>query len=428
MGHCFLIIFLVFFSSSSFGALSVVPGRISPSDSAWLESAIASEATGAAAVSKPVYSTMTTSQGTKIILPSQWAASIPRGTLASSAASVLKRAGVAGIAAYGLYQLLSPLIGLNQDGTVTTTTPPTARDSCYAEAVAQSTAGGYAYCSPTRPDNGYTSGNQFYQCHSNPNTTCYWVWQNQYPKAGYGTPTTSTGPVSESDLSSKIQNSSAANVPLLQNTIRDARLSQGPNISFGLDANAASVSASPVVGPQETVKTTTTPNPDGSTSTTTETEQTTATPTTGPVTGDAIAEWKTATERRRQTVNNTSGQTQLEISTENQGTSTTQAQTQQTDLCKDHPNISACAELGTSPTDTPPAIASASIAMSYTPPSSVAGSCPADTVSTLRDGHQVSYSWAPACTFASGVRGAVLASAGLGALLIMFGFRASESA
>lgn len=92
---------------------------------------------------------------------------------------------------------------------------------------------------------------------------------------------------------------------------------------------------------------------------------------------------------------------------------------EQSDLCKDHPDISACQELGRDDPDVPD-LPHQERTFSMAPEMSAAGSCPASaSLSILGKSYQLS--WQPLCDLASGVRPVVLALSWLGAAVFVFG-------
>lgn len=91
---------------------------------------------------------------------------------------------------------------------------------------------------------------------------------------------------------------------------------------------------------------------------------------------------------------------------------------EQSDLCKDHPEISACQELGDDEPDVPE-LEHQERTFSMSPEMSAAGSCPApQSLSIL--GSSYDLSWQPLCDLASGVRPVVLALSWLGATFFVF--------
>lgn len=88
------------------------------------------------------------------------------------------------------------------------------------------------------------------------------------------------------------------------------------------------------------------------------------------------------------------------------------------DLCKDHPEISACQELG--PEDPPEQeLPHQDRDFSMSPEMSASGSCPAPYPLSIL-GRSYDLSWQPLCDLASGVRPVVLALAWLGAAAFVF--------
>jgi len=94
--------------------------------------------------------------------------------------------------------------------------------------------------------------------------------------------------------------------------------------------------------------------------------------------------------------------------------------TEQTDLCKLHPEILACADLDVPPD---PSISNVDRTVSITPDSGWGpdnGSCPSDRTMQLH-GETIRYSWSPVCTYASIMRYPIIGFAWLSAVLIALG-------
>lgn len=380
---------------------------------------------------------MLSSLGAANSLPATIATTVPRSRVATAAAAVLKRSPY-GVAALALYPLVSSY--LSSDGQTLTQqgapTDPTGLGFC-------NFAGGqrtYAQCYSMSQSgiNGFygfvwsAGAGLYYAC----GYSCYAGWTP--PSSGQCTspatwnattgkcvPSSTISNPTEAQLGTAIQNSATPSHDLFVAEMQDILANRGGNIDFGSEVipktQPASISASPVTTPQETVSTTTSPNPDGSTTTTTKKEQTTATPVPkGSTVGDIGVDWQTSTTSTQTAHNNSTGVDAVTTTTTNDGTSTTKQQSE-SDLCKLHPEIAACAQLGTNPSDTPPAVTSQPLNVNLSLPSSVAGSCPADYTRTLTGGKVLSWTWQPACDFASGVRPVVLAMAFLAAAYIVSG-------
>jgi hypothetical protein len=322
---------------------------------------------------------------------------------------------------------------MNSDGTVTATS------TCYGNSwqyytAAEAQAAGQCFTTVNAACSALATSRNNYYYPYNQAAFGYSSGLNCYTSAGgiLGTVLTygqagSTSTPTETALASQIQNSSAS-----ENALFDAALADAVAHSYSNDmvkvvpaTTPVSISASPVTTPAEVVSTTTAPNADGSTTTTTKTAQTTATPqVTGTTAADAKLDWKTSTVTTSVAHNNTTGANLTTTETQSQGTTTT-ANAPETDLCKLHPTAAACLDLGSVPTDTPPAVSSTPIPASYSPPSSVAGSCPAPIIVTVHPpliaAKTLSMSYQPACDFAGMIRLVVLACAGLGAAYIVSG-------
>lgn len=341
-----LVFILIWVFDALFGpvrAASVVPGGMTPNDLAWLAEATGTTVSGSldALLSKPVNGTLTTAKGAKIPLPANWSAAIPRATAAQAAGKLLARATPIGLAGLALYQLLHNDVGLNSDGTVA----------------------GYVFNVPTYTCSGHTVPTL--AASGTPSSTCSQLvgWLNSrdsicYPANGASTTMTSVSGAScvthttytngnpasnwtysmtagspatptEPELGTAIQNSPAPTADIAQDVIKDAKTA---NIDFGglgflTPIQPTTITASPVVAPEETIATEIIPNADGTTSTRTTKVQTTATPkVTGTTVGDQALEWETSDKQTRTTTNNATGVTTTETTTTSYGTSTTQQQ------------------------------------------------------------------------------------------------------
>ncbi|WP_426993796.1 hypothetical protein [Methylomonas sp. CM2] len=328
-------------SNASAGA-SVVPGGMTPTDLAWLNSAIASAGSaGDAILSRSVDGSLLTNQGKKIPLPANWSAAIPRATAAQAAGKLLARATPIGLAGLALYELLHNDVGLNSDGTRTVqadnytySQAPFGIFSCPTHSFGPGTTAsvGSAYlswlqsCHPGYSDT--VSGNVVSQGSyhvklmlGSTNTGEFTV--NFSPVSGSTTTVTPT----EADLGTAIQNSSVPTADIAKDVIADAKTA---NIDFGglgllTPVQPTTITASPVVAGEETIATEIIPNADGTTSTRTTKVQTTATPkVTGTTVGDQALEWETSDKQTRTTTNNATGVTTTETTTTSYGTTTTQ--------------------------------------------------------------------------------------------------------
>lgn len=449
-----LFFFCLVLSPSSFAGVSVSPATINTGSASWWSGFTAvSNATGAQ-VSKGVTASLLSSLGASNSLSATISTTVPRATLASSAAKILRGASPGGLASMALFAAVSAAISMNDDGTVTTTGTPT---TTYSDATSTGTCwltGGSSlgvmsvgscfaaiqtyntyvssWCSydGTRmatksATGGCALSNGFMDKSSLQCTAPAVPDYSRGQCATTVTPTTTATPT-QSELQTAIQNSTTPSHDLFVAQMNDILSHKAGNIDFGAEVmpktQAATVSASPVTGPAEVVAIETTPNPDGSTTTTTRTEQTTATPSPrGSTVGDIGVDWQTTTTTTKTAHNNTTGTDAVTTTTENAGTSTTQQPQQQSDLCQLHPEIAACASLGSNPSDSAPSVTSQPLNVNLSLPSSVAGSCPADYTRTLTGGKVLAWSWQPACDFASGIRPVVLAMAFLAAAFIVSG-------
>lgn len=353
-----IVLILVWLFDAAFGPVRaapiVSPGNISPSDMAWLQQAMSEQGQSFnALLNKSVPSVMTTSLGKSIPLPANWAANIPRSTLAASAAKILKKAGPYGIVAYALYDYLSPLIALNPDGSID------GSDPVYTFTWSGGTnpwTGVYYGPVTGSPDIGSACAAQQTGCNNmtNPSTgvtcsayvrdssSCFFkASPTASPSVFYPAETCSSGslsnhrciggdgsstiPLTESELAEQIQSSAATEKLLLDHAIADAAYNDLPGTDVIPPATPATITVSPVTAPPEVISTKTINNPDGTTSTETVTETATAEPeVTGSTSEDAILNWKTKTQKQTQTTNNTTGQTTTQTETQYQGTSSTQ--------------------------------------------------------------------------------------------------------
>lgn len=336
-------IILIIAALASFGVTAapiISPGQLTANDLLWLSDATTTQGTLSALMNKPFSGSMTTALGKSIPLPANWSAAIPRATLAASAANVLKRAGGYGLAAYTVYSVLSPMIGLNEDGTVTTSqlldsyNASYTFNACPAFSGTQTTSGStaavcswmsgkvsaaYSVCGYSGPPTVVPDGQG--SCKYSTGSTVPIAWA----QIGGSVPVTTS--LSESELATRIQNSSATDKALL-----DAALADSVAHSFSNDmvkilpsSTPATVTASPVVGPDEVVSTAQVQNGDGTTSTVQKKAKTTATPQVlGSTAGDLNLEWQTSTTETTTTTNNSTNATTVSTSVVNHGTTTTE--------------------------------------------------------------------------------------------------------
>ncbi len=439
----FIVLIIDAFSPAR-AAVVVTPASVNTASASFWSGSILSSVGGSAVVSKAIQGTVTTAKGSAVALPANWTATIPRATLSASAANIIKRAGVYGLAAYSLYSLLSPAINLNSDGTIN------AIPDSYTYTYAAGTFG--QPCYTTQNYSGTTASicsavnaqrSTWYSCSNTSNFVatgapsngdkgyCVIV-SNQTPVHTLSPVSGGTSPqsVTESDLASRIQSSSVASGDLFGAQLADINAGRGNGIDFGAAVvprnTPTAVTASPVTGPAETISTATTPNPDGSTTTTTKPAQTTATPKiSGNTAGDAALDWETSTTTTTTAHNNTTGQDQVSTETTNNGTTTTAQPQPESDLCKLHPDIAACAQLGSVPTESAVAVQTHDVAVNFTAPSSVAGSCPAPVQVEIHPPYigtrTLSISYQPICNVAGWIRYITLALAWLMAGFIVTG-------
>ncbi len=119
-------IILLFTFNNAQSAAYVVPGvggglaTVKPNNLNFWTNSILSTVGGDALVSKsfPVSAALNTANGTNIPLPANWSARVPRVSFAASAAKILVRATPVGLAGMALYEALSPLIGLQSNGSI----------------------------------------------------------------------------------------------------------------------------------------------------------------------------------------------------------------------------------------------------------------------------------------------------------------------
>lgn len=417
---------LFFLISTSAFATSVTPPIPNWSDLAAVNGGYTvSGGAGEAVVSRISTGSLVTNTGRIIPLAANFTAQIPRSTLAQAAAKIIKKAGPAGLLAWGLYELLSPMIGLNSDGTISLSAGTYSADvgsSCYNSSQQWSTPLALADAIHTQCA---SSGNYSTNCTA---IQCTWTYNGGNSSGGpVGVTFTSSGssvpvPVTEQELKDKIEQSPATPAQIFDRALEDT-VRQGiknKDVQLIPDIAPATATGTPATSPAETVRTTTSPNPDGTTTTTTEQEQVTATPSPrGTTAGDSAVDWNVETSRTTTVRNNTSGETKVTTEVTNAGTST--ATKPVPDLCLDHPEILACSQLGDIPADTPTPVTSQSLNVTFTPPSSVAGTCPAPITKTLSGGFQIVQSFTPVCDFAGMMRPVVIAAAFLGAAFIVSG-------
>ncbi|WP_221053006.1 hypothetical protein [Methylomonas koyamae] len=294
-----------------------MPATIATGSPSWWSGFTAvSNATGAQ-VSKGVTASLLSSLGASNSLPATISTTVPRATLAASAAKIIRGASPAGLASMALFAALSTAISMNPDGTINQVNVPSSCAAYINGNFSGCTASSPCYCTVISA----VQVNMYYQ------TGAYrgyfiapFPWSN----------ITETVTPSETDLSAKIQATSVPSHQLFVAEMNDILANKAGNIDFGTHvmpkAQPATVSASPVTGPAEVVATETTPNSDGSTTTTTRTAQTTATPSPrGSTVGDIGVDWKTATTMTSVAHNNATGAETTATSTTNDGTATTKA-------------------------------------------------------------------------------------------------------
>lgn len=401
-----------------------------------------------ALLKKPNNGTLTTSLGRSIPLPANFSAAIPRASATQAAVKLLRSAGPYGLAAFGLYQLLSPLIRMHDDGSVdgVSTPPDTCQndcqpkmDSCLAHAAAMNKSAYAPYSSL-----GYTTS-----CTDQPAShrihelikssgggtvlSQYWLYTQTTPESDYcqlpsiydattkqctGVPTQLT----DSELQQKINDSAASSPDLVQKTLDDA---VSKNIDLGdssmiSPSSQVAVEASPFTSPSEEISRVTSPNPDGSTSTAVKNQTVTATPQpSGSTAADASVTWNVSTTTTTTTTNNTTNITTTTTEINNLGNQT-EPKGHQSDLCTDHPDVLACQTLDAVPPATPETVPNQNVG-DFAMPVSVSGSCPAPYTQTLTTGQNIAWSYEPVCTFGSSIRPVVIALALLAAAYIVSG-------
>ncbi len=321
----------------------IMPATIATGSPSWWAGFTAvSNATGAQ-VSKGVTASLLSSLGAANSLPATIATTVPRATLASGAAAILKRSPY-GLAALALYPLVSSYLSsdgqtLTQQGEPTT---PTGIGFCHFSLGAASS---YAQCYSAAQAgiNGFygfvwsASIGKYYACGyscfigwappSSGQCTAPAIWNST---TGQCVPSSQVSNPTESQIATAIQNSSTPSIDLLVAEMNDILANRGGNIDFGTEVIPktlpASISASPVTTPQETTEVATAPNPDGSTTTTTKKQQVTATPAPkGSTVGDIGVDWQTATTTTSIAHNNATGAETTTTTTTNDGTTTTKA-------------------------------------------------------------------------------------------------------
>lgn len=395
-------------------------------------------------------------------LAANFSAAIPRATASQAAAKLIKYAGPYGLATFAVYSLVSPYLGMNSDGTVSSTGSPTIsavdptgaylsvlgstfattweqavinsspnREFCWVtQTYENSTYITYSVVARVAPGacrnigNGYAykgscpSGSSLDKptgvCLSDPTCTA----PSTYDLADglcHGVLTTP----SETQLADSIQQS-AAPTPELVDTVLNDSIARGfsAEVSGLITPNTPmAVEASPVEGPDEEVSSITSPNPDGSTSTTVKKEKATATPSpTGSTAGDIVNTWNVSTVTTTTTTNNTTNVSSVSTEVVQQG----ENPPDKSDLCALHPEILACQTLDDAP-DVPPVDLLTQAVGSFTMPTSVAGSCPDPIVNTLANGQQVVYTFQPVCDYGTALRPFVIIVALIAAGYIVTG-------
>lgn len=332
----------ILFSQSGYTAAFVTtnaagPPTVSFFDMKFWQNAVSTSAAGSAVATSANNASLTTALGKSVPLPANFAASIPRATLAQSAAKILVRGTAVGLAGFALYDLLHSHIGLNADGSLTSNTYTRSGTGCWGHSP-------YNFTGTTAQYVSYWitfETNCFAQYQPGWTSTVTVVSDGVYHEtmfnasgvqqfSGNATLTlvgsTQIAPA-DSDLSSAIQNSPATESQIFDRALKD---SVDNGIDFGTSglmtpATPLTSNAIPVVGPEEVISTEQISNPDGTTSTRTTKNQTTATPvSTGTTIADKALEWQTSDKTTTTTVNNTTNVTTTTTTNTNYGSSTTQ--------------------------------------------------------------------------------------------------------
>lgn len=336
-----------------------------------------------------------------------------------------------GLAALGVYQLVAPLIGLNEELSVESRSiAPVPSGAIFFTQYGFQTLPQFLINNAANGDPTPSCTDQNYYCYydqvyysGNPYVRVFGVPRSGVSSCGDGIYDNGfcvgSQTVDEAGLSDAIQQSSAPTADIVQKAIED---SVAKNIDFGesgliTPSTPMSVSAEPVEGPDEVVSTETKPNPDGSTSTIEKTEKAVATPTaTGTNPTDIANTWNVSTVTTETTTNNTTNVTTVSTVTNNQGENPADP----ADVCSLHPEILACQSLDDVPDVDPVDLVTQSVG-SFTMPGSVAGSCPEPIVNTLANGQQIVYTYQPVCDYGSALRPFVIILALISAGYIVSG-------
>jgi len=334
------------YNSVTFAALSpvVTQAAIATNTGTWWQGATAVSNASGAQLSKGVAASLLTSLGAANSLPATLSTTVPRATLAAGAAKLLKNAGGVGLAAYALYALLSPVIGLDADGNINDLVfLPSVETACYGYSVPQAGPGTPGDVCNARASACTANAAAYIAAHPN-GASVYWsatasssmctftvhdtTAADVVYTVGLSNSTGSSGQApSEALLADTINNSNVASHDLWMKELQDF-VAHPNGIDFGLNilphTNPVAIAASPVVMPEEVISTQTVTNPDGTTTTVTTKSQVTATPhVSGDTVGDVASEWRTAEKQTQTAVNNATGATTTTVTNTDQGNTTT---------------------------------------------------------------------------------------------------------
>ena len=231
------------------------------------------------------------------------------------------------------------------------------------------------------------------------NTAITWGGQSFYACLFPGTaPAPTTRPATDAEVTSGIQDyiNNGGNGPGLLRKLKDH--------DIPVDAGPENVSGpSSVPGPSTTK---TTSGPAGQTTTVTNTTYN----------FDYAGNTVTINTTNQTTTTNPDGTQETSTETKN-GVEEPAPPEEPKDLCTEHPDASACEELG-DPQDEE--VQNEERSVSWSQEGGAAGSCPADKPVALPFGQSASLSWQPVCDFATGVRPFVIGAAWLSAGLFLF--------
>lgn len=397
--------FLIKFASD--GSVMTVPGKLVPSD------AVADGLGGATA--KATQSLRVGGAGATLNL----AKPISKFSLAKAAGAAARSFGPIALAelAYGAYLIYDSATG---DWSAPGTVDPTYPQGCWQDTVNAPTG---CFASPQRycdargalmtfgPLSVRLNGDQY---------ECYRPGPNSWQVLGYPDlkePCVLAGWAWDESVGGCRE---APSVPVTDTEMDDAistSLENDPTNSTSVLDRLTSLGFRPDTGPMEVSGPSTIPGPTTTSTTSGPSGITTTTKTTNfdiDYNGDTV----TVTQNTTTTVVDPSGNTTTTDTTTDPGSGDPPpVEEEQPTLCEDHPDISACQELGAPESKE---LDNEDQDLEFNPEDfGMVGSCPADKPFT-HAGFSFSLSWAPVCTFAEGIRPMMIAINMLAAGIFIF--------